>query len=119
MSSSKVLLSTQRTMIFLKRGVFVPAGTRCCSHHLFEKQLTDESFGQICVSKADRLTLDSVGFQVLLADIRSMFSCQISFSFDDPTSLDEEAYKTIVGLTKGSSFWKLEIAKNQLKEFTF
>jgi hypothetical protein len=106
MSTAKVLSSTQRTMIFLKRGVFIPPGSRCCSGHLdlVKKQLTSKSFGQIRVSKPDRLTLDSVGFQVLLEDVRSVLHCQKSFDFDDPTSLDEEEYKTIVGLTKGSSF---------------
>ncbi|CAF1149015.1 unnamed protein product [Rotaria magnacalcarata] len=51
--------------------------------------------------QTDCWTLDSFGLQVLLTDIRSMLLQQNSFNFDDPTSLNEEAYKTIVGLTKG------------------
>ncbi|CAF4721656.1 unnamed protein product, partial [Rotaria magnacalcarata] len=50
--------------------------------------------------QTDCWTLDSFGLQVLLTDIRSMLLQQNSFNFDDPTSLNEEAYKTIVGLTK-------------------
>ncbi|CAF2102623.1 unnamed protein product, partial [Rotaria magnacalcarata] len=98
--SAKVLSSVQRTMIFLKRGVFVSPGSRCCSEHIVKKQLTVESFDKICISKTDCWTLDSFGLQVLLTDIRSMLLQQNSFNFDDPTSLNEEAYKTIVGLTK-------------------
>ncbi|CAF4885433.1 unnamed protein product [Rotaria socialis] len=98
--SAKVLSSVQRTMIFLKRGVFVSPGSRCCSEHVVKKQLTVESFDKICISKADCWTLDSFGLQVLLKDIRSTLLQQNSFNFDDPTSLNEEAYKTIVGLTK-------------------
>ncbi|CAF4438240.1 unnamed protein product [Rotaria magnacalcarata] len=99
--SAKVLSSVQRTMIFLKCGVFVSPGSRCCSEHVVKKQLTVESFDKICISKADCWTLDSFELQVLLTDIRSMLLQQNSFNFDDPTSLNEEAYKTIVGLTKG------------------
>ena len=101
-SSGKVLSSVQRTMIFLKRGIFVPPGTRCCRTHVVRKQLTVESFNKICASKADHWTLDTVGFQMLLRDLRSILSSQNSFSFDDPSSLNEEAYKTIVGLTRGN-----------------
>ncbi|CAM4970589.1 unnamed protein product [Rotaria socialis] len=42
--SAKVLSSVQRTMIFLKRGVFVSPGSRCWSEHVVKKQLTVESF---------------------------------------------------------------------------
>ena len=93
-------------MIFLKRGVFIPPGCRCCSDHIVGKQMTIESFGQICVSHADHWTLDSVGFQELLADVCSLLHCPKSFDFDDSTSLNEDAYKTVVGLTKGIPFRK-------------
>lgn len=105
----KVLSSVQRTMIFLKRGIFVPPGTRCCRDHVVRKQLTVESFNKICVSKADHWTLDAVEFQMLLTDVRSILSYQNGFSFDDPSSMNEEAYKSIVGLTRGNSIWKLEV----------
>ncbi|CAM4907558.1 unnamed protein product [Rotaria socialis] len=98
--SAKVLSSVQPTMIFLKRGVFVSSGSRCCSEHVVKKQLTVESFDKICITRTDCWTLDSFGLQVLLTDTRSMLLQQNSFNFDDPTSLNEEAYKTIVGLTK-------------------
>ena len=101
--SGKVLSSVQRTMIFLKRGIFVPPGTRCCRTHVVRKQLTVESFNKICASKADHWTLDAVGFQMLLRDLRSILFSQNSFSFDDLSSSNEEAYETIVGLTRGNS----------------
>ena len=111
MLSAKVLPSIQRTLVFLKRGVFIPPGSRCCSGHLVNRQLTMKSFDQIPVCKPDRLTLDSVGLQVLLEEVRAIVNCRNSFDFDDPTSLDDEAYKTIVGLTKGSSLWKSAIVE--------
>ena len=100
---AKVLSSSHRMLIFLKRGVFIPPGSRCCPDHLVAKQLTIKSFGQVRASKPDRLTVDSVGFQVLLDDMRSILHCQKSFNFDDPASMNDEAYKTVVGLSKGSS----------------
>jgi hypothetical protein len=89
-------------MIFVKRGVFIVPGARCCSNHIYKKHLTVEAFGKIEVSKPDRLDIDSVGFQQFLADVSAMLINQKSFDFDDPSSLDEEEYRCIVGLSKGN-----------------
>jgi hypothetical protein len=59
--SSKVLYQSQRTMIFLKRGIYVSTGARCCSDHMYQDRLTAGSFDKICVSQADRLKMDSRG----------------------------------------------------------
>jgi hypothetical protein len=100
--SLKVLSKEQRTMIFLKRGIFVSPGARCCSTHIYKDHLTAESFHKICVSQADRLTVDSVGFQEFVSDVRTILFSQKNFDFDDPSCLDEEAYRNIVGLRKGN-----------------
>jgi hypothetical protein len=41
--SMRVLSKQQRIMVFLKRGVFVPEKSRCCSKHLYRKQLIWEA----------------------------------------------------------------------------
>lgn len=89
-------------MIFVKRGIFVPEDARCCSHHIYKDQLTVESFGKICVSKADRLNISSADFQEFVEDVRTILFKQKSFDFDDASCLDEEGYRNIVGLDKGN-----------------
>jgi hypothetical protein len=101
-SPAKVLTQAQRTMIFLKRGVFIVPGARCCSDHIYKNHLTAESLGKIDASKPDRFNIDSVGFQEFISDVRAMLINQKSFDFDDPSCLDEEGYRCIVGLSKGN-----------------
>ncbi len=105
--SLKVLTQEQRTMIFLKRGVLVAPGSRCCSDHLYKNQLTIESFDHIQVSKADRWEIDATGFQIFVEDVRSILFNQKCFDFDDRTCLKDEGYRNIVGVTKGISELKL------------
>ena len=99
--SSKVLSRQQKTMIFLKRGIFISTGARCCSEHISQGHLTLESFNKICV-QADRLNINSVGFQEFLDDIRRILFSQKNFDFDDASCLTEEEYQNIVGLKKGN-----------------
>ncbi len=75
---------------------------RCCSEYIYQGHLTIESFNKICVSQADRLSIDSVGFQEFLSDVRTILFSQKKIDFDDPSCLDEEAYRNIVGLKKGN-----------------
>ena len=88
-------------MIFLKRGVFVSTGARCCSDHIYQDHLTVESLGKIVVSQPDRLNMDSIGFQEFLSDVRTIIFSQKNFDFDDPSCLDEDTYRSVVGLSKG------------------
>ncbi len=89
-------------MIFLKRGVLVSPGARCCSDHIYQGHLTAESFDKIVVSQADRLNIDSSGFQEFISDVRTILFSQKKFDFDDPSCLDEEGYQSMVGLKKGN-----------------
>jgi hypothetical protein len=100
-SSFKVLSQVQRTMIFLKCGVFVVRGSRCCKDHLCEDELTIKSFDHIRVSKADRWEINSDEFQMFVEDVRAVLFKQKTFDFDDPNCFSDEGYQSIVGLTKG------------------
>ncbi|CAF3336142.1 unnamed protein product [Rotaria sp. Silwood2] len=64
--SAKVLSRIQRTMVFLKCGIFVAPGSRCCTSHLCEDGLTIKSFDHIRVSKPDRWKIDSDEFQIFV-----------------------------------------------------
>jgi hypothetical protein len=101
--SAKVLSRIQRTMIFLRCGIVVAPGSRCCKSHLCEDELTIKSYDHIRVSKPDRWKIDSDEFQIFVEDIRSILFKQNIFDFDDPSCFSDEGYHAIVGLRKGTS----------------
>ncbi len=99
--STCVLSKEQRTMVFLKRGIIVPENVRCCSLHMYKRQLTCEALEMIQPLKLDDLVLNSDDVKNLINDFRLTIGRAKSFDFDDPSSLDDEAYKTITGLSRG------------------
>ena len=88
-------------MVFVKLSVLVPMGNRCCSHHLFNKQLSYEALRMIDGSIADVMYLDSHGVAKLLNECFETINKTKSFDFDDPSALDNEAYYNMTGLGKG------------------
>jgi len=88
-------------MIFLKCGIAVVPGSRCCKDHLCEDEVTFKSLDHIRVSKADQWKINSDEFQMFVADVRAMLFKQKTFDFDDPMCFSDEGYHSIVGLTKG------------------
>ena len=96
-----VLKKEQRTMVFLKREIIVPENARCCSLHIYKRQLTYEALKMIHPSKLDDLVLDSNDVENLINDFRLTIGRVKSFDFDNPSTLDDETYKTITGLSRG------------------
>jgi hypothetical protein len=96
-----ILTKEQRTMIFLKKGVFVPKDARCCTLHMYKRQLTYESIEMIQASIIDNLFLNVDDVKNLINDFRLAINNNKSFDFDNPGSLDNEAYQAITGLTRG------------------
>ena len=99
--STCVLSKEQRTMVFPKRGILVPENARCCSLHMYKRQLTYEALEMIQPSKLDDLILNSDDVKNLMTDFRLTINSAKSFDFDNPSSLDNESYKTITGLNRG------------------
>ena len=96
-----VLTKEQRTMVFLKRGIFVPENARCCSLHVYKRGLTYEALEMIEPSKFDNLVLNDNDVKNLMVDFRLTINSTKSFDFDNPSSLDDDGYKTITGLSRG------------------
>jgi hypothetical protein len=101
----QVLSNEQRTIVFLKRGIFVPKNSRCCTDHLYRRQLTYEGLKRIQRSQLDQLILNDADVKKLFEDCQSAMSRVSSFDFDDPTSLDDQGYKTITSLSRGIIFY--------------
>lgn len=91
-------------MVFLKRGIFVPENSRCCSDHLYRRELTHEALKRIQGSKLDQLILNNSDVKMLFKDCQVAMNRVSSFDFDDPTSLADQDYKTITGLGRGIVF---------------
>ena len=100
----KVISEDQRRMVFVKRGMLVPVGNRCCSVHLYNGHLSYEATQEINASITDVMCLDSNAVALLVDDCCKTAREMKTFDFDDPSSLDNEAYYNITGLKKGNSF---------------
>ena len=90
-------------MIFLKCGIAVATGSRCCKDHSCEDELSIKPFDHIRVSKGGRWKIDSDEFCMFVEDVRVTLFKQKTIAFDDPTYFSEEGYQSIVGLSKGIS----------------
>ena len=99
-SSSKVLSKEQQKMIFVKRGIVVPAGSRCCSYHLYDNHLTYDALQQITHTKMDMVSFDANGVAELITDCCATIRNIRTLDFDDPTSLDDESYYNMTGLER-------------------
>ena len=100
----QVLSDEQRTTIFLRRGIWVPKGVRCCSNHLYKGQLLYEALQSVKQSKADDILLNIDDVVKLIDDFRLALKHARSFDYDDRGALDNETYKTITGLDQGALF---------------
>ena len=100
----QVLSDEQRTMIFLRRGIWVPKGVRCCFSHLYKGHLLYEAQQSVKQSKTDDMLLNTDDVLKLIDDFRFALKHGGSFDFDDPEALDNETYKTITGLDQGTLF---------------
>ena len=88
-------------MVFLKQGIFVPENDRCCCLHMYKRQLTYEALEMIQPSKRDDLILNVDDIKDLMVDFRLAINSAKSFDFDNPSSLNDDDYKTITGLSRG------------------
>ena len=100
----RMLSDEQRTMIFLKRGIWVPKGVHCCSNHLYKGHLSYEARQLVKQSKANDILLNTDDGVKLIDDFRLALKHAGSCDFHDPGALDNETYKTITGLDQDTLF---------------
>jgi hypothetical protein len=98
---SKVLSKEQQKMVFVKRGIVVPAGTRCCRRHLYNNHLSYHALQEITPAKVDLVSFDANSVAELVTDCCTTIQNMKTFDFDDPNSLNEESYYNMTGLRKG------------------
>ena len=85
----KVMSESQRKMVFVKRGILVPTGNRCCKKHLYNDHLSFEALQRITGTEVDVVSLDANAVIELVGDCCRTIQFMKTFDFDDPTSLDD------------------------------
>ena len=88
-------------MVFVKKGIVISPGNRCCRIHLDRGHLIHDALEQITHAKTEMFSLDSQAVVTLLDDCCSVIRNVKTFDFDDPTSLSDETYRNITGIGKG------------------
>jgi len=89
-------------LVFLKRGILIPIGARCCPEHVYKRQLNFDSLSLIRANQVDQLVCDVKHLEEILKDCRLILEKQQTFDFDDPCSLEDKDYYNITGLHKGN-----------------
>ena len=97
-----VLSKEQQRMIFVRRGILVPSGSRCCKHHVYNNHLSYDAFQEIKATCVDKITIDIDGVVNVMKECCTTIQSMNTFAFDDPTSLDEESYYNITGLQQST-----------------
>jgi hypothetical protein len=90
-------------MVFVKRGIVVPSGTRCCRRHLYNNHLTYDALRLITPTKVDTISFDGNSVIELVTDCCTSIQNMKTFDFDDPSSLNKESYHIMTGLKRGIS----------------
>ncbi|CAF1659052.1 unnamed protein product [Adineta ricciae] len=89
-----------RNMLFMKKGVYVSPGARCCGDHFYQDELSYEAIHQIVPYTSEFVWFNSNEIQKMMNDFRTLLQCQRGLDFDNNASLGDEAYYNITGLQK-------------------
>ena len=84
----RVFADEQRTMVLLRRGIWVLKGVRYCSNHLYERRLLYEAHQSVRQPKADDILLNTDDVVKLIDDFRSVRKHTGQVGFDCPRALD-------------------------------
>ena len=55
-------------MVFVKRGIVLPSGTRCCRRHLYNNHLTYDALREITPAKVGTISFDANSVIELVTD---------------------------------------------------
>ncbi len=86
--------------MFIKRGIYIQPGARCCGDHFDGDQLSYEAIHQIDPSSYGLVSFNSNEIQKIINDFRTLVQSQEAFDFDNDASLNDTAYYNITGLFK-------------------
>lgn len=102
-SGPKLIVVTQyaRVRVFIRKEMFVPAGSRCCPKYIVDNGFTVDALQQTQHTNPDT-NINRTATVELLKQTRdfSLRNGNTILNFDNPKSMDNEDYYNLTGLTK-------------------
>ncbi|XP_062589596.1 uncharacterized protein LOC134251226 isoform X2 [Saccostrea cucullata] len=98
-----VVSSNERHSVFLRQGVLIPSGSRCCTRHIPDGRFTEEALEKISAFSATS-TLNRTSIVDMLMYLReiALLNGGKRIDFDDPSALSEKEYVSLTGISKVS-----------------
>jgi hypothetical protein len=90
-----------RLNVYVRKGIIVPAGARCCPAHIKDEQFSEEALGKI-TPFSEEVTLSRTSIRLLLETSRNLLleKYKIRIDFDHPDALTDDDYITLTGVSK-------------------
>lgn len=99
----KLIVVTQyaRVRAFIRKEMFVPAGSRCCPKHIADNEFTVDALQKMQQTNPDT-NINRTATVELLQQTRdfALRNENTRLNFDNPNSMDNEDYYNLTGLTK-------------------
>lgn len=99
----KLIVVTQyaRVRAFIRKEMFVPAGSRCCPKHIADNEFTVDALQKMQQTNPDT-NINRTATVELLQQTRdfAIRNENTRLNFDNPNSMDNEDYYNLTGLTK-------------------
>ncbi|CAF4856090.1 unnamed protein product [Rotaria socialis] len=89
-----------RSIIFIRRNIFIPKGSRCCEIHTSNGYLLREDFFKLTAYKDDYRIFNLNYIVNTMQKLRKMVNSNKNVDFDDPLSLSGIEYKNLTGFTR-------------------
>ena len=91
-----------RTEMFIRRHIEIPAGSRCCKKHTIHERLLPEAFLSIVSHKLENRLFSGQKLINLLQSYRTPLNNNKHFNFDDCTRFTDADYVKLIGFTRAN-----------------
>ncbi|CAF3434108.1 unnamed protein product [Rotaria socialis] len=94
------ILEADRTELFIRRHIEIPAGSRCCTLHTVGKRLIPEAFQSLVPRKAQYRRFSPQTLINLLKSYRTRLNSNKHLDFDECMCLTDADYIKLTGFTR-------------------
>jgi hypothetical protein len=84
----------------LKKNIFIPEGSRCCSDHMINHRLKTAAIDRLAPLSIQYRTFNSNDIQLLITKWQMLFERQKRLDFDNLDSLSDDECKAFTSLSK-------------------
>lgn len=89
-----------RTEMFIRRHIDIPAGSRCCESHTVDKRLLHEAFLSLMPHQVQHRPFSRENIVTMLQLYKTRLSSNKHLDFDDCLSLTDADYMKLTGFTR-------------------